>query len=677
MGLEVTVLSELTLQNIIDNLPTAIVVIGNDGSIRLHNKHAKALSPGLAQGSTWESAGMLFHTDPKLQQAWMNLLNSGESLQVDLDEASWQLESAEVKIGKENCVQVTGTRLENNESATAKFSANDAAELDRSRKLLEITHELSYLLEEEVVLKKALQLVNEPVQAEDGLILLTDEVTGEFVARVELDPTGNPLMTKRPTGFWPNQGLAGWVLRTRQAALVPDTQLDKRWILYGSGKVKTGPLKMQRSAIAAPLEFGHEPIGVLMLTSPEPNRFTQDNLELVRDATSLISNALYNAHLYDLIRNQGARLGGMLREEQVNAAKNQSILESIADGVLVVDETGQMTLANDAFIEIFEIPRWQVVEKDVSMMAEIVADSGAQWLTAVQEWVGENPAGGAGKTVEDTIMLTTSDRTVRVNLAPVFAGGQFLGTVSIFRDITREIEADLAKTSFISLVSHELRTPLTSIRGYAELMLMGAAGELPDAVSKYIKIIQSNATRLHDLVGDILLITQFDGGDMPLTLSPSNIEEIISDVVDNHLKNRINVENRDVSVSVELSEHLPAVMTDRGRVVQILTNLVDNALNYTPDPGEITISARSTAENVFVSVSDTGIGITSEEIEQVFNRFYRSEDINVRKIAGTGLGLSIAQTFVEMQGGRLTVSSEYGVGSTFTFNLPVVEPGEK
>ena len=669
-----TTLSDITLQQIIDNLSVAIILINEDGVVWLHNKQAKVLSPGLKQGGTWESAGMLFHTDPNLKQAWMNLLHDGGSLQVDLENTSWHLDSQSMLIGSDTFVQINGTPSKKPES---KQPVEESAELIRSRKLLEITRELSYLLEEELVLKKALQLLNELVKADDGLILLTDETTGEFVARVELDRDGQPLLTERPTGFWPNQGLAGWVLRTRQATLVPDTQADKRWIPFGTGKVKTGPLKLQRSAIAAPLEFGHEPIGVLMLTSPEPRRFSEDNLELVRDATSLISNALYNAHLYDLIRNQGARLGGMLREEQVNAAKNQSILESIADGVLVADEAGEMILANDAFADIFGIPRWQIVGKPVSTMGQIVVDSGAQWLKAVQEWAGENPIGRAGQTVEDTIVLTTSDRTVRVNLAPVFAGGQFLGTVSIFRDITREIEADLAKTSFISLVSHELRTPLTSIRGYAELMLMGAAGALPDAISKYIKIIQSNATRLHDLVGDILLITQFDGGDMPLTVSPTSIKEIINDVVADHLNSRINVENREISVSVELSEMLPDVLADRGRVVQVLTNLIDNALNYTPDPGDISISARSTADFVFVSVRDSGIGITVEELDQVFNRFYRSEDANVRKIAGTGLGLSIAKTFVEMHGGHLTVSSEYGLGSTFTFNLPVVEPSKK
>ena len=114
-------------------------------------------------------------------------------------------------------------------------------------------------------------------------------------------------------------------------------------------------------------------------------------------------------------------------------------------------------------------------------------------------------------------------------------------------------------------------------------------------------------------------------------------------------------------------------MADRGRVVQILTNLVDNALNYTPDPGEIGIAARQSADSIFISVRDTGIGIAPDEIEQVFNRFYRSEDISVRQVAGTGLGLSIAKTFVEMHGGEITVSSEYGVGSTFTFNMPIGE----
>ena len=676
-------LSELTLQQIIDNLPTAIVVVSNNGSIWLYNKQAELLSPGLVQGATWESAGMLFHTDPALKQSWMDLLKTGETLRIELEATVWELESVPLQLGTDRFIQISGTctnkKAEGDvvegdvEKGHAPHLSPESAELIRSRKLLEITSELAYLLEEEVVLQKALELLNELVQAEDGLILLTDDVTGEFVARVELDSNGDAILTERPTGFWPNQGLAGWVLRTRQAALVTDTRNDKRWIAAGANQVGTGPLEPQRSAIAAPLEFGHEPIGVLMLTSPESNQFTQDNLELARDATSLISNALYNAHLYDLVRNQSARLGGMLREEQENVAKNQSILESIADGVLVVDESGKMVLANDAFVDIFEIPRLQIADGHVSIMGDIVVDSGTQWLQAVQEWASSNPSGRAGETVEDTIVLTTSGRTVRVNFAPVFAGGQFLGTVSIFRDITREIEADLAKTSFISLVSHELKTPLTSIHGYVELMLMGAMGRLPETVTKHMETIQSNVVRLNNLVDDILLVTQVDGGDIPLTRAPVNVSEAINDVVNGHLRNRIQLERREIKVSVELSDHLPQVMVDRDRVAQILINLVDNALNYTPDPGEIKVSVRATAGYAFVSVHDTGIGVTVEEIDQVFNRFYRSEDNYVRKIAGTGLGLWIAQKFAEMHGGELTVSSEYGIGSTFTFSLPIAE----
>ncbi|MEM8860513.1 MAG: ATP-binding protein [Chloroflexota bacterium] len=666
-----TTLSELTLQQIVDNLPHAVVIVAENGDIRLSNSSARSLSPGLKPNSTWESAGLLFSTDPELLQRWMSLQTAGATSYFKIGSTGWHLESKNILFGAEHCIQITGREAK---KEPVQFVVDkQAAEITKANKLLEITNELSYLLEEELVLEKALQLINETIDADEGLILLTDEVTGEFVVRAEISDGQSPTLTEKPTGIWPNQGLAGWVLRTRQAVLVSDTEKDKRWIRAGSAKKETGPLVVRRSVLAAPLEFGHEPIGVLMLTSPIPQKFNNYELGVVREATRLLSNALYNAHLYDLIRNQGARLGGMLREEQINAAKNQSILESIADGVLVVDQSGEIILANDAFIDIFERPRWEILGNHITSMVGFVEKSGDIWFDAVKSWAVLEPNVTAGEVVEDSIVLPSSDKTVRVSLAPVFAAGQFFGTVSIFKDITREIEADLAKTSFVSLVSHELRTPLTSIRGYTDLMLMGAAGGLPEPVEKYVKIIQSNAKRLHELVGDILLITQFDGGDMPLTVAPTDIESVIDNVVNNHLKNRINVENRSVDVAVEVSRQLPKVMADEGRVVQILTNLVDNALNYTMDQGEITVSARSTAEAVFVSVRDTGIGITVEEIDRVFDRFYRSEDNQVRKIAGTGLGLSIAKTFVDMHSGTLTVSSEYGVGSTFTFSLPLVE----
>ncbi|KAA3655773.1 MAG: histidine kinase, partial [Chloroflexi bacterium] len=259
-----------------------------------------------------------------------------------------------------------------------------------------------------------------------------------------------------------------------------------------------------------------------------------------------------------------------------------------------------------------------------------------------------------------------------VHLSPVLSDQQYYGTVSIFRDITKEVEVDKLKSEFVSTVSHELRTPMTSIKGYADLMLMGAAGEMAEGQVRYLSVIKNNADRLHMLVNDLLNISRIETGKTTLDLRPLDIALVIDQIVEGHFNGRIQHEDKHLSIEIDLDESLPLVNADQARVTQILTNLIDNAFNYTPDYGEIRLSATSTTSYVFITVEDTGIGIAPENISKIFDRFYRAEDENVQQIPGTGLGLAIVQSLIEMHGGDLIVESKLGSGSKFTFNLPVV-----
>jgi signal transduction histidine kinase len=212
---------------------------------------------------------------------------------------------------------------------------------------------------------------------------------------------------------------------------------------------------------------------------------------------------------------------------------------------------------------------------------------------------------------------------------------------------------------------------MTSIKGYADLMLMGAAGQVSDPQIRYLKVIKSNADRLHDLVNDLLNISRIETGKTALDLRPLDISQIIEQIV-GHLHGRIQHENKNMAVETDISPSLPLVNADHTRVTQILTNLADNAFNYTPQNGQITISAQAGKEHIFVSVKDSGIGIAKENMNKIFDRFFRADDEAVQKVSGTGLGLAIVRSLIEMHGGHLEVTSELGKGSTFTFNLPVV-----
>lgn len=537
-------------------------------------------------------------------------------------------------------------------------------ESTRVKILLRITSELSASLDQDRVLNRALQLVNEVVNATQGVILLIDQESGELIFRAAFGTEhGTISYPGVPSGLMQDEGLAGWMIENRSSVIVHDTREDPRWI-------KRETSRNLRSVLAVPLITNEEVIGVLMLFHTRPNAFTMQQLDLVEAAAIQVSNAINNANLYLLIRDQAERLGAMLRLEQIEAAKNQAIVESIADGVLVADATGNIKLVNKRTTLILDIPEEELIGRSVNELLGLYSHSGDSWISTIKDW-----AENADRIEQWTVLadrFNIEEKIVSVHLSPVFVNKQFYGTVSIFRDITKEVEVDKLKSEFVSTVSHELRTPMTSIKGYADLMLMGAAGEMTQPQHRYLQVIKSNAERLHMLVNDLLDISRLETGKTKLDLRPLDIPQVVEDIIEKHLHGRIQHENKNITVSTALPPSLPLVNADEAGITQILTNLLDNAFNYTPENGRITVKAQAEGNYVHISVSDTGIGISEEDQAKIFDRFFRAEDESVQKIRGTGLGLAIVNSLVEMHGGKLTVDSKPDEGSTFTFNLPIV-----
>lgn len=537
-------------------------------------------------------------------------------------------------------------------------------ERDRIQLLLKITTELSASLDETYVLNRALELINEVASAPRGGILLVDPESDYMIYRAAFG-LGRPLP---PEGIkltlHKGEGLSGWIIRHRAPVLIHDTRQDSRWVSRPTSDD-------HRSVLAVPLISGNDVIGAIMLFHPQPHAFTRKQLELVEAAAYQVSNAVYNAQLYLLIRDQTEKLGKMLREEQIEAAKNQAILESIVDGVLVADSANVITLANSATSHILDLPRSELEGKTMTDVLGKYASFPPTWLAVIVNWANHPSQAVHAPVLSDK--FTIKDRHISITLSPVLASGQFFGTVSIFRDITQAVEVDRMKSDFVSTVSHELRTPMTSIKGYADLMLMGVAGPLAAAQARYLQVIKNNADRLSMLVNDLLDISRFETGKTELDLRALDMSQLIEQVVRGHLQGRIQHEKKLIHVTTEYTPSLPLVQGDHARVTQILNNLLDNAFNYTPQGGSITVRARASGKFVYVSVADSGIGISPENQERIFERFFRAEDAAVQTVAGTGLGLSIVRSLVEMHGGSLSLESELNKGSTFTFSLPVVD----
>ena len=553
-------------------------------------------------------------------------------------------------------------RVEERTQALAAAMMRLTEERDRVETLYRITSQLSVSLDLDYVLNLALKLVVAAVGAERASILMLDVESEKLIYRAGLGPGVKLPHGGRPTRFSRGEGLAGWVVEHRQAAIVPDVRLDPRWVEQQERE------RIYCSALAVPLLAGDEVLGALLLFHSQPGHFNEDHLVLVETAAIQVAQSINNAELYNLIRNQAERLGSMLKAQQVEAAKRQAILEGVADGVIVADADGKIILFNVAAERLLELPREQVLGRAISDMLGLYGSQAREWMEAVARWARQPEAYAAEEYL--AAGLNILDRVVSVHLAPVLMGAEFLGTVSVFRDVTAETEATRAKIEFVSTVSHELRTPMTSIKGYVELVLMGTVGSLTEEQRHFLSIAKNNVDRLTMLVNDLLDISRMESGRLALSPQVVRIGTLINQVV-TAMEGRTT--DKGLTLRSDVPSALPDVNADPDRVVQILTNLVANAYQYTPAGGEIAVSAYMHDDMMHVSVRDTGIGIAPEDQKRIFERFFRADDPLVQDTPGTGLGLCIVQSLVEMHGGQVWVESELGKGSIFTFTLPAVE----
>lgn len=557
------------------------------------------------------------------------------------------------------------------EQRVVERTAELAREQRNTETLLRILTEASSTLDVDRALNRTLALLNDAIGAEQGAILMVNPEDNTIHYRAGYGYVTPTLQERdRPTPLKVGEGLAGWVIKNRKAVIIDDVRKDPRWVTLPM----SSPL--HRSVIAVPLIVGEDAIGAVMVFHRQVGYFTQDHLNLVQAIGTQVSVAINNAQLYELIRDQAERLGGMLRVQQVEASRQQAILEAVADGVLVTDASNVITFINPSTERLLGVEARQIIGRSLEQFVGLFGKAAQTWMNTIRAWSEDPSTYHVGDTYAEQLTLDNG-RIILVHLAPVIWRNDFLGTVSIFRDITHEVEVDRLKSEFVATVSHELRTPMTSIKGYVDLLLMGAAGALTENQTHFLEIVRSNTERLSALVNDLLDISRIEAGRVSLSFQPLDLRAIAEDVIADVLR-RSQEENKPMAVSLDAPADLPAVRGDAERVRQILDNLVSNAYHYTPAEGKITVSIHPLDGEVQVDVQDNGIGIPPADQEHVFERFFRGEHPLVLATPGTGLGLSIVQQLVNMHGGRIWLKSTGvpGEGSTFSFTLPVYRAEE-
>ncbi|BCV23179.1 two-component system histidine kinase PnpS [Moorella sp. Hama-1] len=391
---------------------------------------------------------------------------------------------------------------------------------------------------------------------------------------------------------------------------------------------------------------------------PLTRRIAAGDLEQRIEIQSDDEVGLLSHHLNVMVEN----LRNNFREIAAERNRMEAILASMTDGLVAVDQVGRVIMVNPAAEEMIGKKGPEVVHK---YLLKVIRNH------EIDEMVKEILASGLPLEQEVRLFPTTS-QLFKVHGMPITSEqGRVVGAVLTIRDITTIRHLEQMRTEFVANVSHELRTPLTSIRGFVETLLEGAL-EDPEVSRRFLGIINNEARRLQQLIEDLLALSRLEN--QPQRQIPdradlaSTLERVLVTVTPL-------ASDKGVDLQTEIPGGIPELAISESYLNQVLLNLIDNGIKYTPAGGKVTVRAIPEGDLVQVEVEDTGIGIPSESLPRVFERFYRVDKARSREMGGTGLGLAIVKHIVESHGGSINVTSRPGQGSCFFFTLPIAAGG--
>ncbi|HTP07314.1 MAG TPA: GAF domain-containing protein, partial [Anaerolineae bacterium] len=566
------------------------------------------------------------------------------------------------------------------------------------------------------IVSKAMELLN----AEAGSLLLVDEQHNELVFEVTLGPAAPDLRGQRMAM---NKGIVGAAAQTRRPQIVNEAQQDSRWLR----DVDKTTAFSTRALLAVPMIVKDKVTGVIELINKRgTDSFTEDDQALLTAFAVNAAVAVDNARLFTLTDQAlASRLDELSTLQEIDRQLNTSldirrVMELTLDwGLRVIDaKAGSIALINrdDNTLSLMAthnytyVPQSLPLDKglaghvartgqpvlvnDVSLDHRYIAgcpDTKAQLSVPIKR---ENEVIGVinlENSHKDSFSILHLDSASRLADHAAIA----ITNAQLYAEVKR---ANDAKGKFVSEVAHELAQPVTAIKGFNDLMVKGMAGPVNDMQKQFLSTVQFNAERLNTLIKDLLDIGRIETGRLKMEIGAVAIKPIIEETI-RSLQSQI--DERQMTVELNVADDLPNVSADRARLIQILTNLVSNAYKYTPTGGNMTITVLQLKEvqprnaprgnwtradlqqlkpnpmgYLACAVKDTGFGIAPEDQAKLFTQFFRSQNPAVREQRGTGLGLAITKSLIELQGGAIWVESELEKGSTFSFSVPITENGE-
>lgn len=348
-----------------------------------------------------------------------------------------------------------------------------------------------------------------------------------------------------------------------------------------------------------------------------------------------------------------SNLNKLVGDISAERTKLQTVLANMADGVIMADVEGKIVLANQAIEKLFNFQEKDVINKP---LIEVVHDHEADEILKLCLRTSQT------QTVQ--FESATSKRFLRTIAIPIVEGS-LTGALLLFQDLTELRSLQTMRRELIGNISHELRTPLAGIKVMVDTLKEGGIGDR-EAAMDFLTRIDGEIERLTQIVSELTELSRIETGRAELRMAPLNLNLLIEEVIA-HLNPF--EQRQQVTITTDLATDLPTVRADNDRIRQALTNLVHNAIKFNQPGGKVTISTKADSESALVSVSDTGIGISKEDLPHVFERFYKADKARPR--GGSGLGLAIAKHTVQAHGGSIWAQSEEGKGSTFSFSLPI------
>lgn len=367
-----------------------------------------------------------------------------------------------------------------------------------------------------------------------------------------------------------------------------------------------------------------------------------------------------NSNLSNSINQIAQKLQGNSALRAMEQERLKTLVSSIGSSLLMFGRQGAVNLVNRVFEETFHRDGDELMGKtykDIGLPADI--EKGIEMIFLTEEV----------RTFQSQVLLEEGVCHLEVYGAPVIGeNGNWLGIVIIMHDITELVRLEQVRKDFVANVSHELKTPVTSIKGFSEMLLDGAV-EDPKLKRDFLEIMYKESNRLQLLIEDLLRLSSIERGSFEITRQPVDLIDVVKQSVQIV---QTSLQEKDMEIVLHVPERF-IIPADHDRLVQVMVNLLNNAIAYSQEETKITVSIEATDDKVEITVSDEGIGIMADELPRLFERFYRVDRARSRESGGTGLGLAIVKHIAEAHQGTVTVDSEVGVGTVFRIQLPIEE----